>query len=176
MSAAPDSEFHRLIRFEELDAGDIDRTIDATQDERRALARRFNLPAIDRLRAVMRIRRVSGGPLLRVEGRLTADVKQRCVVTLAALPAHIEEDFVETFGPPGYRPTEESVDTDRPEVFDDNGIDLGELAAQILFVSLDPYPRAPGADAALRPYRPADDADRSRPFAALGEMLGKQRK
>jgi uncharacterized metal-binding protein YceD (DUF177 family) len=35
---------------------------------------------------------------------------------------------------------------DPPEAIENNSIDLGELVAQQLAVSLDPYPRAPGTE------------------------------
>ncbi len=176
MKADPVSEFRRLVGLEELEDGEIRRTIEAGEEEREALARRFDLVAIDTLNADVRVRRMSGGPLVRVEGRLTADAVQRCVVTLAPLPVHIEEDFVETFGPDGYRASDGGADTDVPEVFDDSGIDLGELAAQLLTLSLDPYPRAPDANVLQEPWAGEDAGDRRRPFAALGEMVQKQRK
>lgn len=176
MKAEAGSEFRRPIGLDELEKGEIRRTIEAGEEERQALARRFDLVAIEALSASVRARRVPGGPLVRVEGRLTADVVQRCVVTLARLPAHIEEDFTETFGPEGYRPPDGAADTEAPEIFDDGGIDLGELAAQMLSLSLDPFPRAADPGAAEQPGAGEDTGSRRRPFAELGEMMQKQRK
>lgn len=176
MKTASISEFQRLVRLDELDHGEIRRDIEAGADECLALSRRFDLAAIESLRAIVRLRRIKGGPLVRVKGRLTADVVQRCVVTLADLPAHIEEEFAETFAPAGYRAPQDEAEADLPAVFDDDGIDVGELTAQMLLLSLDPYPRAPGADTALQPGKAGDTGDRARPFAALGEILGKRRK
>jgi uncharacterized metal-binding protein YceD (DUF177 family) len=176
MKAESVSEFRRPVGLDELEDGEIRRTIEAGEQEREALARRFDLVAVDALSASVRLRRITGGPLVRVDGRLAADVVQRCVVTLASLPVHIEEDFVETFGPGGYRAPDVAGDTDAPEVFDDSGIDLGELAAQLLSLSLDPYPRAPGADVLQEPRAGENAGDRRRPFAALGEMVQKRRK
>lgn len=175
MKAQVQPEFPRRVSLDELDAGEVRRTVEADENERAALAGRFDLIAIDALGADVRLRRISGGPLVRVAGRLTADVVQRCVVTLAPVPVHIEEDFVETFGPPGYRLPEEETDADLPEVFDDDGIDLGELAAQLLLLSLNPYPRAAGAEA-MQQAGPEGGGDRVRPFAGLGEMMQKRRK
>jgi len=176
MKSAPVAEFRRLVRLDELDDGEITREFEAGADECRALARRFDLVSIDSLRASARLRRISGGPLVRVEGRLNADVVQRCVVTLADLPAHIEEDFAETFGPAGYRAPDDDANAERPAVFDDDSVDVGELAAQLLLLSLDPYPRAPDADAVLQPEAAGDAGGRARPFADLGEILDKHRK
>ncbi|MDH3228457.1 MAG: DUF177 domain-containing protein [Alphaproteobacteria bacterium] len=176
MNTAAVSEFRRPVRLDELENGEVHRTVEAGDEERTALARRFDVVAIDALAASVRVRRVSGGPLVRVEGRLTADVVQRCVVTLEPLPVHIEEDFAETFGPDGYRAPGGGEDTDVPEVFDDSGIDLGELAAQLLSLSLDPYPRAPGTGVLRQPGAGEDAGERRTPFAVLGELMQKQRK
>ena len=176
MKAEAVSEFRRLIGLDELEDGEIRRSIEASEEERDALARRFDLVAIDGLRAGVRAWRKPGGPLVRIEGRLTADAVQRCVVTLAPLPVHVEEEFVETFGPDGYRASGGGADADAPEVFDDNGIDVGELTAQLLSLSLESYPRAPGADVLQEPLAGENAGDRQRPFAALGEMVQKRRK
>lgn len=176
MKAEAVSEFRRLIGVDELEDGEVRRTIEAGEEEREALARRFDLVAIDALSACVRVRRMPGGLLVRVEGRLVADAVQRCVVTLAPLPVHIEEDFAETFGPDGYQASDGGADADMPEVLDDSGIDLGELAAQLLSLSLDPYPRTPDANVLQGPREDEDAGDRRRPFAALGEMVQKRRK
>ncbi len=169
-------EFSRPIGLDEIQTGEVGRTIVADDAERAALAARFDLIAVEALQASVRVQRVPGGPLVRVSGRLTADVVQRCVVTLAPLATHIEEEFIETFGPSGYRAPEGEPESDLPEVFDDNGIDVGELAAQLLLLSLDSYPRAPGAEVAQE-TRPGElGGGRSRPFAALGEMMAKRQK
>ena len=51
-------------------------------------------------------------------------------------------------------------------------IDVGEAVAQTLALALDPYPRAPNADAALQAAGITDEADLG-PFAALKGLLGK---
>lgn len=176
MTRAAKSEFRRPLGLDELEDGEVRRTIEADADERAGLARRFDLMAIESLAARLRVRRLSGGPLVRVEGRLIADVVQRCVVTLEPLPVHIEEDVAETFGPEGYRDADETEAAEVPEVFDDSGIDLGELVAQLLLLSLDPYPRSPDAVNLQQAGADDDTGERSRPFAGLGAMMQKQRK
>ena len=101
---------------------------------------------------------------------------QLCEQLLQPLPVHLEVDIAETFGPEGYRDADEAEGAEVPEVFDDNGIDLGELVAQLLLLSLDPYPRSSDADSLQQAG--ADDVagERSRPFAGLGAMMQKQRK
>ena len=81
--------------------------------------------------------------LIGASGRLTADVVQSCVVTMAPVAGDIDEKIEEVFAPEGYEPGAQEEDDDQPESFDGQEIDVGELAAQLLSLSLDPYPRAP---------------------------------
>jgi len=173
-AAAP--EFSRFVKLDELDDGDVHRPIEAGEQERLALASRFDLIGIDALAADVRVRRVPGGVLVRVEGQLRADIVQRCVVTLEPAPAHVEEEFHETFGPDGYRPPDGDEDAELTGVFEEGGLDIGELVAQLLYLSLDPYPRAPGAEP-MRDIAETETAeDRRKPFAGLGKMMQKRRK
>lgn len=169
-------EFSRPVAVAEMEPGDeISRLLETDEAERAALAARMGLIALDSLAAEVTVRRLSGGPLYRVKGRLLADVVQSCVVTLEPVPGHVEEDFDELYAAEGYEPPEDDEDAEQPEFFDGHTIDLGELAAQILLLSLDLYPRAPGAALALKSAEAEDVSDRRRPFEGLAEML-KERK
>ena len=56
---------------------------------------------------------------------------------------------------------------------EDGAIDLGEAAAETLLLALDPYPRAPNADAVLREagVKPEGEEEREPgPFAALAAL------
>jgi len=178
MSSQVEPEFRRFVPLDEIEeAGVVERAIDAREEERSALARRFGLLSLGALSADVTLRRLPGGPLVRVDGRLVADVEQRCVISLDPVADHIDEEFSETFGPEGYVPPEETDEEDLPETFDPGGIDIGELVAQHLALSLNPYPKSPGAEtAAIRRESPeTGDEERRRPFAGLGEMLKKRR-
>jgi len=52
---------------------------------------------------------------------------------------------------------------------DGQAIDLGEAVAQTLALTVDPFPRSAGADAALSEL----GAEESGPFAGLKGLLGK---
>ena len=61
-------------------------------------------------------------------------------------------------------------DTARPTVFYTGGaIDLGEAAAETLALVLDPFPRSPGAQAALREAGVLNEEEAG-PFAALAKL------
>lgn len=140
-------------RPERLDAiGDAERTIEVSADaaERTALARRFSLIAIDRLSATFSIRREAA--CIRAKGRVSAAVIQACAVTGEPIAAAIEEDvdlrFVEQSG------SEEDVELtdDALDTIEITGsaIDLGEAAAETMALALDPFPRSPASEQALR--------------------------
>ena len=162
--------------MEDLDSGsEIRHEIEADEYERAALAARLGLARLDSLSAEVALRRLPGGPLIGASGRLTADLVQNCVVTLAPLSGHVDEKFAETFAPEGYESGEDG-DSDVPtEYFDGHEIDIGELAAQLLSLSLDPYPRAPDAAPAPPADGGVDRPGRRRPFGGLAGMFEKRR-
>ncbi|HWK35865.1 DUF177 domain-containing protein [Sphingomonas sp.] len=173
MNAAP--EFSRPYRLDAIGAGDVGTTVSAEPSERTALATRFGLIAIDRLDASFILRRDPTGIVAR--GHLSAAVTQACVVTEAPLPVRIEEDFALRFLPePDGAADEVDLDADDCDTvfFTGSAIDLGEAAAETLLLSLDPFPRSPGAAAALKQAGVISEEEAG-PFgglAALRDKLG----
>ena len=156
------SEFPRPVEITRLSAGATVFEIAATPPERAALARRFALLALDRLEARVTLVSLAGG-LLRLVAELSADVQQECVVTLAPVANRIEDRFSLVYGAATVE--DEVVLNGKAELVEPlagGTLDLGEAVAQQLSLALDPYPRAPGVEAAL----PADSAKAS-PFAVL---------
>jgi uncharacterized metal-binding protein YceD (DUF177 family) len=156
------SEFPRPVEISRLSAGATVFEVAATPAERVALARRFGLVALDRLEARVTLVSLAGG-LLRLAAELSADVHQECVVTLAPVANRIDDRFSLV-----YRAgtVEDEVvlngEAELVEPLAGDTVDLGEAVAQQLSLVLDPYPRAPGVEAAL----PADSAKVS-PFSVL---------
>lgn len=174
--AAP--EFSRPAAVDGLGAAAIVRQITADEAERAALARRFDLLALDRLSADLRIARGPGEGTICVSGRFAADVAQACVVTLEPVHSHLSEEFSQlyTLAPAAPPEREHVVDAeaeDPPEALGPDGLDLGEAVVQQFALALDPYPRVPGArvseeaEAALKASRAA-----AGPFAALKALKG----
>jgi uncharacterized metal-binding protein YceD (DUF177 family) len=167
-------EFSRVVSVEELEAGEeIRRSIEADDAERAALTERLGLLRLDGLMADVTLRRLSGGALVAAGGELTADLVQRCVVSLEPVPDHIEEPIEEVFAPEGYEPDEEEEEA-LPEYFNGREIDIGELVAQLLALALNPYPRAAGAEPLASVGGESDTPTGRRPFEGLAEMLKKQ--
>lgn len=172
MTKSPQAEFSRLVKLDDLDKRPLHRAFEADDRERDVLARRLDLLSLDSLKVTLTLSRVPGGPLVRVEGELEADVVQRCIVTLGPVASHVGESFSELYGPPGFKP-ESGEEEDAPEPFDDGAIDAGELAAQRLSLALDPYPRSSGAELS-GPRHDESGGERRSPFAVL-EALRKKR-
>jgi len=181
--AAAGPEFSRrvsLARFEAApDAqGPVDElveTIVADEGERAALAERFDLHAIDRFEATVRLRRRERGRIIVMDGTVSADVVQTCVVTLEPVPARVEESFETRFaiGPAPPPPAELVLFLDEeeaPEPLEDDALDIGELSAQYLSLALDPYPRAPGVRFEYDEDETSPGAPPSGPFAALARL------
>jgi uncharacterized metal-binding protein YceD (DUF177 family) len=170
-------EFSRLHR---LGAGEARRVeIRANAAECTALAQRFAIPAVQRLEARLTLAPETGGTT-RLTGSLEAEVVQECVVTLepVAQPVHVLLDL--RILPPGTPATDDDPDSPDEIETTGNSVDLGEVVAEQLALSLDPYPRAP--DAAIPPELRADPeegsdrpaagtpAERPNPFAALARV------
>ena len=144
-------------------------TIGASPAERVALAARFDLLSLDAFEAALSVWR--DGDAIRVAGRVTARGFQPCGLSGAPVNFAVDE-------PVAVRFATLAVDGDDVELsdadldtlpLDDDGIDLGEVAAQSLGLALDPYPRAPDADAGGAVLAEADFAPAARPnpFAVL---------
>ena len=73
------TEFSRIERLDEIGGEDRQVMIEANDAERMALAQRFGLLAVERLRADLAIRREANG--IMAHGRVTARVVQACTVT-----------------------------------------------------------------------------------------------
>jgi uncharacterized metal-binding protein YceD (DUF177 family) len=122
----------------------------ADEAERRAVAARFGIVAVERLEVDLVARRWRRDGVA-VEGALIAGVLQTDVVTLEPVPQAIEEEVRLFFVPEHSRlaaatiaaGTEIDVDPaeDVPETFHGDRIELGEALTQILGLALDPYPR-----------------------------------
>jgi uncharacterized metal-binding protein YceD (DUF177 family) len=176
------NEFSRLFRLESLSSEPLRVEIEAGPDEREALARRFGLVAIGSLTAEAELRR--SGDCAAAVGRLRAEVTQSCVASGEPVEAEVAEDFQVDFRPlPGEARPEEELELGEGELdvvfHKDGAIDLGEAVAQSLLLGLDPYPRSPAAEAALKEAGVKSEEEaraESSPFAALAALKGKLEK
>ena len=144
----------------------------ADDEERSEIAKRLGLQRVDRLEAHVTLGKTAA--VVRASGRLNASLDQSCVVTSEPVPAHVDEPFELLFMPEppasGHDEEIELGESDCDVVFYDGGaIDLGTAIADTLALSLDPYPRSAGADAALKEAGVLTEEQAS-PFAALAKL------
>ena len=160
------------VRLDSLPPTGRGLSVNASEDERAAIAERLGILAVETLEASLKARPIKGG--IEVAGTMTADVTQECVVSFEPVPEHIEEKLFRLFlsGAPGDSEpapgAEIFVDLDGedlPDYFDGPEADLSEWLVETLSLALDPFPRKP--DAEIDPaYRDEDD-DTDSPFDAL---------
>ncbi|KQN92437.1 hypothetical protein ASE95_06805 [Sphingomonas sp. Leaf231] len=146
------TEFARVERLDTIGEEERRVAIEANDTERDALARRFELLAVERLGAEFTIRREAGGVTAR--GRVDAVVVQACSVTGTPLRQTVGEDVALRFVEPAVGGGEEEIELagdalDTIEI-EGGGIDLGEAAAETMALCLDPFPRSPEAETVLK--------------------------
>lgn len=166
-----DMEFSRPVKLDAIGSeGPV--TVEADAAERAALAERFGLLSLDALSATLALDRTAG-EIVAVTGQVRARLSQPCVAT--AVPVHetIDAPVLLRMVPPGsLARAEEEVELGDSELdvleHDGRFVDLGEIAAQSMALALDPYPRAPDAEATLKEAGVvAEDEHATGPFAAL---------
>jgi uncharacterized metal-binding protein YceD (DUF177 family) len=168
------SEFSHELKISEL-GGKI-RSIHLTADttQRAALAKRFDLTALDRLDADLTM--TTEGSDIFANGHLNASLAQICVATGEPLLVEISEAVTIRFIPEPRieEETEFELDAEDCDVMFHDGllIDLGEAVAQSLGLALDPYPRSPNADAHLKEAGVKGE-DEAGPFGALASLKEK---
>jgi uncharacterized metal-binding protein YceD (DUF177 family) len=192
-----DAAFSRPLAAAEIPEEGLDLRIAARPDECAALAAADGLAALTRLEAKLRVRHEGAGRL-RVQGELSADLRQTCVVTLEEFETTLVEPIDVAFAPEAAsRPAPESsrrarraaepeetetgptrhfvgLDEDEPDPLVDGRIDLGAIVAEFLALALDPYPRKPGVSFAT-PQPEEETTQGVSPFARLGDALRKGR-
>lgn len=159
---SPRHPFSHPVRLNQVGIG-VTRTLEPNEAERKAIARWLDLQAVDAFSTKLTLAPAEVGWLL--TGRVKAEVTQRCGLTLAPLPATVDEAFalrlVEADATEAGE-VEVSLDDEGADVIEDGQVDLGHHAVEQLSLALDPFPRAPGAEF----VQPEESAEVS-PFAVL---------
>ena len=168
------SDFAHRLTLDRIRDGDrLDLVADA--EERAAVAARLDLPALERLDAHAVLR--SEGDTVHASGRVKASLEQRCVASGDPLPVRIDEAFDLRFVPaPKIAGGDEEFELGADELdtlfHDGLAIDLGAAIADSLALGLDPYPRSPNAEQALRQAGVISEEEAG-PFAALAALKSK---
>lgn len=168
--SAPAHEFSRPVDIRGL--GDAPLALDASAEERAALARRFGIVSVNSLTATVTL--VPDGAAIAASGRLVAHVVQSCAVSGEDLPVAIDEPLSFRFVPAstGHRPDEEveiSEDECDEIAFEGTRFDVGEAIAQSLALAIDPYATGPDAERVRREAGLLGE-EAAGPFAALAAL------
>ena len=170
-------EFSRTFRADTIGSSPRHVSLEANEAERDALCRRFGLISIAALSAEADL--VRNGETITASGRLSASAVQSCVASDEPVPESVDTEFRLDFRPqPEVAGPEEEIELSETELdvvfYDGASIDLGEAVAETLSLSLDPYPRSPTADDALRAAGVKSEAEAG-PFAALAALKEKMK-
>jgi uncharacterized metal-binding protein YceD (DUF177 family) len=165
--SVPTPEFSRPVALARLGREPLRVEIEASADECARLARRFGLLTLDRLSAVVTLRRETDGRI-RLDACFEAEFTQDCVVTLDPVAGRIASGFALVYGPAEDGPAELDIDADGPvfEPLGGDAIDIAEAVAQELSLALPEFPRLP--DAEIEPL--ADGDPQGGPFAGLAKL------
>lgn len=177
-----ENELSRLFALGELGRDGVTMEISADAHELAALARRFDLVAIDALAATITLKRNEADQMVHLRGTLIADVMQSCVVTLEPVAGRVEGVVEVVYSADvngGWAVRDMAPDADiapgeddLPELIEGDEIDIGEVVAEHLGLNLDPYPRRQGVVFSAEHGAAEDDDDHGRasPFAVLRNL------
>ena len=166
-----------VIRLDEVGETARHVELEANEATRAALAKPAGVDAVERLVARLDLTG-RGRDGLHVSGRVSATVRQTCIVTLESLVNEVDEaidvDFV---------PARKNADADagegevvltqaaeEREPLLDGSVDLGALATEYLILGVDPYPRKDGVT--FEAPQPTSDPA-GHPFAGLAALRKK---
>lgn len=172
------NEFSHVIKLGDIGAGVSHVHIAADEQQRAALTVRFDLQSLDRLDADIAISQNASG--VSVKGRFRAELAQYCIATNDPVPVQLNEEITVRFvaAPKHGKDAEIELDTEELDSMfhDGQGVDIGEAVAQSMGLALDPYPRSPDAQAALREAGVVSEEEaqeKDGPFSALAALKGK---
>ncbi|MBI1402139.1 MAG: DUF177 domain-containing protein [Porphyrobacter sp.] len=176
-ASPPPSELTRMIRTRPLPAGPV--TIEASAEERAALATRFGLGAVQSLRAEVELEQRPRA--IRATGHLHAEIMQPCAVSGEDFPVTIDEPIELRFVEESLRTLPQDEDAEIELEADDcdeidyagEMFDLGEAVAQTLGLAIDPYAEGPEADAARKAAGIVAEGEQDGPLAAMLAALKK---
>ena len=165
MTDLPPLPYSEPLRLHQIGAG-VQRRLTPDADAIKRIVRALDLQALDAFDVdINLVPTVSGW---RLEGRVVADAVQTCGLTLEPLPVHIDRKFSVQMVEATEREDDEEgeidleLDDDSPDQIEDGRLDLGQYAVEQLALSLDPFPRKPGA-VFEQPKEPGEVS----PFAVL---------
>jgi uncharacterized metal-binding protein YceD (DUF177 family) len=182
------SELERIVDLDRMGSKATALEIVASDAERAALAKRFGFLGLPALSARVTVDRRSGGQVV-VEGRLKGRLVQACILSLDPVTQELDDAFRLVFAEnladerdPESGEAVLNAQADAPEPLEGNLLDIGEIVAEQLSLTADPYPRRPGMkldDVLPKPRggaRKTLPEQRRHPFAGLAALKDKPRR
>lgn len=171
----PPPELSKIIKLSEIGGAPLTGKITADEEQRLALAKRFELPSIESLDADYRLQ--ANEHKISFTGSIRSNLHQTCAISGQPFPVKVAEDFdiifVEKDDNP---PDEEEIELAEEDCdvieYENARIDLGEAIAQTLYLSLDPYAHGPDADS-IAEKRGLKSEEEAGPFGALAALKDK---
>ncbi|MFC5390221.1 DUF177 domain-containing protein [Brevundimonas bullata] len=148
MNDLPPLPYSEPLRLHHIGAG-VQRRLKPDAEAIKRIVRALDLQALDMFEVdINLVPTVSGW---RLDGRVIADAVQTCGLTLEPLPVRIDRKFsVQMVEATEHEADENAeidleLDDDSADQIEGGSLDLGQYAVEQLALSLDPFPRKPGA-------------------------------
>ena len=172
-----DVPFSYAVKVGHISANPVQVRLEADEREREGLAKLWQVEAVTALKADLSVARWKKDGV-KIKGEVRADIVQACVVTLEPIESTIEADLEQIFVPEGSKLARIVTDEigemvldpegpDLPEPFSGDTIDAGALVAEFAALSIDPYPKKPGAVFDSHIESDAERDVKPSPFAVL---------
>lgn len=162
MSATP--PYSETVRINQIGAG-LTRRLAPDAEACLRIAKALDLQALTEFVADLSLAPSPTSSAWTLKGRVTAHAVQTCGLSLEPLPVEVDRRFSVQLMEAAVEDSleiEVTLDEDDADLIEDGKIDLGQYAVEQLSLSLDPFPRKPGATF-VQPQEPAEIS----PFAAL---------
>jgi uncharacterized metal-binding protein YceD (DUF177 family) len=147
-----DAPWSEIVSLAEVSRGPVTRVLNATEADRKRIARALGIDQLDQLEAKVTLTSWLDGAEL--DGRWTASIEQTCGLSLDRFASELEGAFLLRVLPDGSpnapRETgpEVAVDPDAEDpadVLEGEDVDVAAYVVEHLAMEIDPFPRKPGA-------------------------------
>ncbi|MBA4806316.1 DUF177 domain-containing protein [Brevundimonas sp.] len=156
--------YSETVRINQIGSG-LTRMLEPDAETRKRIARALDLQRLEDFVIDMEVKPTPSTSEWTLKGRVKAHAVQTCGLTLEPLPVDVDRRFSIQLVEAAPQETDEievTLDEEDADLIEDGKIDLGQYAVEQLALSLDPFPRKPGAEF-VQPEEPAEIS----PFAAL---------
>jgi len=171
-------ELSRPIKLEEIKDDFPEFTIEASEFECIALAKRFDLIELQNFKAIIIFLNAFSNSTIHISVTFEATFVQRCVVTLDPVPGCVKGAYKCCYSEDFQKDDLEIIEFDQasedpPEPIIEGEFDAGIVLTEHLGLELNPFPQAPGAD--FSEVRKAtkgklEDVVSNNPFAVLRNL------